>query len=105
MKILVINGSPTGDDSITLQTVLYIQKHFPKHEYEFINPGRMIINFEKDFTEAERLLKNAELILFSYPVYTFLVPSQLHRFIEIIKEKDIDISGKYAAQITPNIPI
>ena len=100
MKILVINGSPTGDDSITLQTVLYIKKHYPKHEYEFINPGRMIINFEKDFTEAERLLQNAELILFSYPVYTFLVPSQLHRFIEIIREKGIDISGKYAAQIT-----
>ncbi|MCR4787181.1 MAG: NAD(P)H-dependent oxidoreductase [Lachnospiraceae bacterium] len=100
MKILVINGSPSGDDSITLQTVLYIKKYYPKHKYEFINAGRMIRSFEKDFSGSEKLLKEADLILFCYPVYTFLVPSQLHRFIELIKEKGIDLSGKYAAQIT-----
>ena len=39
-------------------------------------------------------------MLFAYPVYTFLVPSQLHRFIELIKEHGVDLSGKYAAQLT-----
>jgi hypothetical protein len=29
MKIVVLNGSPKGEDSITLQYVAYIQKHFP----------------------------------------------------------------------------
>ena len=29
MNILIINGSPAGDDSITLQTVRYLQKRFP----------------------------------------------------------------------------
>ena len=28
MNILVINGSPKGEASITLQTVLYLQKYF-----------------------------------------------------------------------------
>ena len=28
------------------------------------------------------------------------MPSQLHRFIELIKEQNVDLSGKYAAQIT-----
>ena len=31
MNILILNGSPSGENSITLQTMLYIQKHFPEH--------------------------------------------------------------------------
>ena len=29
MNILILNGAPAGDNSITLQTVLYIRKFFP----------------------------------------------------------------------------
>ena len=100
MNILVINGSPKGDNSITLQTVLYIQKHFPAHTFTVLNAGSRIRIFEKDFSEAELRLREAELILFAYPVYTFLVPSQLHRFIELMKEHHVDVRGKYASQIT-----
>ena len=100
MKILVLNGSPKGNNSITLQTVLYIQKHFPSHTFVVINVGSRIRSLEKDFSEAAKQLADAELLLFAYPVYTFLVPSQLHRFIELIKENHVDVSGKYAAQIT-----
>ena len=28
MHVLVINGSPSGKNSITLQTALFIEKHF-----------------------------------------------------------------------------
>ena len=45
-------------------------------------------------------LESADLLLFSYPVYTFIAPSQLHRFIELVKTSGIDLSGKYATQIT-----
>ncbi|MCR5733818.1 MAG: NAD(P)H-dependent oxidoreductase [Lachnospiraceae bacterium] len=100
MNILVINGSPSGDDSVTLQTVLFIKEYFGRHEYTFINAGQKIKAIEKDFSETLEMLKKADLILFCYPVYTFLVPSQLHRFIELIKEHDIDLTGKYATQIT-----
>jgi multimeric flavodoxin WrbA len=55
---------------------------------------------EKSFAEAEDALRSADLLLFAYPVYTFLVPSQLHRFIELIKEHGVDLSGKYATQLT-----
>ena len=100
MRILIINGSPAGDESITLQTVHYLEKHFPAHEYTLLNVGRQIRAFEKDFSAAEEELAAAELILFCYPVYTFLAPSQLHRFIELIKESGVDLRGKYATQIT-----
>ena len=100
MKIIVINGSPKGDNSITLQTVLYIQKHFPAHQFTVLNVGSRIRKLEKDFADAAEKLEEAELLLFAYPVYTFLVPSQLHRFIELMKENRVDVRGKYATQIT-----
>ena len=55
---------------------------------------------EKDFSEATEMLKNADVLLFSYPVYTFIAPCQLHRFIELMKQHKVDVSGKIATQIT-----
>ena len=100
MNILVLNGSPAGKNSITLQTTEYLQACGLMESSRVLDVGQRIKAMEKDFREAEELLVQADLILFVYPVYTFLVPSQLHRFIELIKEKKIDLSGKYAAQIT-----
>ena len=100
MKILVINGSPAGEGSITLQTVLFIQKYFPDHEYRILHAAQRIRAIEKDFGETREALSGADLLLFSYPVYTFLAPSQLHRLIALIKENGVDLRGKYAAQIT-----
>ena len=100
MKILVLNGSPAGKDSITLQTVEYLKVVFPEHEYQILHAAQQIRKIEKDFSEALQMLSQAELILFCYPVYTFLVPAQLHRFIELMKESGIDYSGKYASQIS-----
>jgi multimeric flavodoxin WrbA len=100
MRILVINGSPKGESSITYQTMLYLQASFQKHDYQVIHAGEKNKKLDKDFSEAEKLLNWADLLVFCYPVYTFLVPSQLHRFIELVKEKQIDLSGKYATQIS-----
>lgn len=100
MKIAVINGSPKGQYSITLQTVLYLEKKYPEHEFRVLHAGHIIRALEKDFSKAGELLSWADSLMFSYPVYTFLAPSQLHRFVELLKESGLDISGKYATQIT-----
>ena len=100
MKILVINGSPKGNYSVTLQTVLYLQKLYPEHTFEILHVGQKIKTLEKDFSPALEALENAELILFSYPVYTFIAPAQLHRFIELVKASGISLAGKFATQIT-----
>ena len=104
MKIFVLNGSPSGDSSITLQTVLYIEQYFADHpakpEFEILHVGQRIRQYEKDFSSCRESLENADLILFCYPVYTFLVPSQLHRFIELIREHGVELRGKYATQLT-----
>ncbi|MBR6321223.1 MAG: NAD(P)H-dependent oxidoreductase [Lachnospiraceae bacterium] len=100
MKILVVNGSPAGEESITLQTLKYLEIKYPEHEYKVIHAARTIRKLEKDFSEAEDLLLWAELIVFADPVYTFLVPSQLHRFLQLMKESRIDFASKYAAQVS-----
>ena len=100
MKILVLNGSPKGDYSITLQTSIYLSKLHPEHQFGFLNVGQSIKSLEKDFSEAEKMINEAELIIFSYPVYTFLAPYQLHKFISILKESGIKLEGKYATQIS-----
>ncbi len=101
MNICVINASPKpAQYSVTYQTVLYLQKRYPQHHYETVDVGARIQSLEKDPSPALDAMARSELLLFSYPVYTFLAPSQLHRFLRLIKEKGVDLSGKYASQIT-----
>ena len=100
MNILVINGSPKGEYSITLQTSLYLEQCFPEHSFTVLHAGQRIKLLERDFAPALDMVQKADLLLFSYPVYTFIAPSQLHRFIELLKASGINLRDKYATQIT-----
>ncbi len=101
MNICVINASPKpAKYSVTYQTIRYLQKRYPNHHYETVDVGAKIRSLEKDPASALEAMARADLILFSYPVYTFLAPSQLHRFLRLVKERGVDLSGKYASQIT-----
>lgn len=72
MNILVLNGSPKGEYSITLQTINYLTKIFPEHTFEILHVGQRIRSFEKNFLPAAQAIEKADLVLFSYPVYTFI---------------------------------
>ena len=100
MKILVLNASPKGKNSVTVHTALYLQALHPEHEFTFLPVGQHIKRYEQDFTPLRTELEKADLLLFSYPVYTFIAPYQLHRLIELIKADGVDLSGKFASQIT-----
>ena len=100
MKFLVLNGSPKGNYSITLQTVNYLAALHPEHSFKVLNVGQKIKALEKNFAPARDAVAEADALLFSYPVYTFIAPSQLHRFIELLKAEHMDLGGKYASQIT-----
>ena len=100
MNVLIVNGSPKGEYSVTLQTCKYLQIKFPQVNFGVIHAGQHIRKYERDFSDAAEKLSNADLILFSYPVYTFIAPCQLHRFIELMKESGIDFSNKIATQIS-----
>jgi hypothetical protein len=48
MKIVVLNGSPKGEASITLQYVAFLQKHFFQHEFIIFHVSQYIKKIEKD---------------------------------------------------------
>lgn len=100
MNICVLSGSPKGKNSITFQTVLYLQKKYPNDTFEVVHIGPRIRQLEKDLAPALAPIRKAELLLFCYPVYTFIVPYQLHRFIELLKASGEDLTGKCAAQLS-----
>lgn len=104
MKILVINGSPKGKNSITFQTALFLKQKYTEHQYSVLHVGARYRSYENDFEAARKRLSQADLIIFAYPVYTFLVPAQLHRFVELMKadiaKGNLDLSGKFCTQIS-----
>ncbi len=99
-NVLIVNGSPKGNNSVTLQTSKYLEILFPEITFEVLNVGAQIKALEKNLTPAIEKLKSTDLIVFSYPVYTFIAPYQLHRFIELVKESGVNLQGKYATQIS-----
>ena len=63
MKILVINGSPKAEGSITLQTVKYLELKFPELSFEVLHAGARINALAKDFSAAkERAEKQSDSI-------------------------------------------
>lgn len=100
MNILVLNGSPKGKYSVTLQTCRYLEKLNPDHSFTVLNVGQTVKFLEKDFSPARQAIESADVLLFSYPVYTFIAPYQLHKFIELLRQGNMDLTGKFASQIT-----
>ena len=100
MNILIINGSPRGRFSVTLQSCLYLEKRFRQHRFEYLNVGAGIDGFERDMASAAAAFARAGLVIFAYPVYSFLVPAQLHRFVELLKESALPLRGRYVTQLS-----
>jgi multimeric flavodoxin WrbA len=108
VKIVILNGSPKGNLSVTLQYVLFIQKKFPQHQYQFFNIAQSISKIEKDpnaFSEIIQAVRFSDAVLWAFPLYYLLVHSNYKRFIELIRERRVqnDFSGKYAASISTSI--
>ena len=108
MKIIVLNGSPKGEDSITLQYVAYIRKHFPQHDFRIIHVSQRIKKIEGDpeaFQEIIDEVRSADGVLWSFGLWVLCVPAQYMRFIELISERGMEdaFENKYAAVITTSI--
>jgi len=108
MKIIVLNGSPKGMTSVTMQYVHYIQNKFPQHELKFINISQRIKKIETDMRSFQEILdevKGSDGVLWASPVYFFLVPSNYKRFIELIFERNVEsvFADKYTACLTTSI--
>lgn len=105
MKITVLNGSPKGSVSVTMQYVRYLDLHFKDHEFKTYNISQKIKKIEKNedyFNEIIDSIKESGGVIWAFPVYYMLVPSNYKRFIEMIFEKKCEpaFSGKYTAALS-----
>jgi multimeric flavodoxin WrbA len=108
MKIVVLNGSPKGQISVTMQYVRFLQQKFPEAEFRFFDVALKIKKLEEDEGAFQKIMGEisaADAVLWAFPLYYFLVCSQYKRFIELIFERNAASAfhGKPAAVLTTSI--
>ncbi len=107
-KILVLNGSPKGDNSVTLQYLEFARKKIPGFEYTVHHISQPIKRLEKDPVRLKSIaeeIQTADLVIWSTPVYHESVPGQLIRFLELMGEHGLNeaFQGRFAAVIVTSI--
>ena len=108
MKIAVLNGSPKGKTSVTMQYVRYLQKEFPQHEFNVLDIASRIGKVERDegaFQEIAAEVRSSDGVLWAFPLYYMLVHSGYKRFIELIWERGAAdaFRDKHAAALSTSI--
>ncbi|AIQ13003.1 NAD(P)H-dependent oxidoreductase [Paenibacillus durus] len=108
MKIVVLNGSPKGDDSVTLHYIKYIEKKFPQHVFTYLNVAHSIKKLENDlafFGNVMESVKSSDGVIWAFPLYVCLVHSNYKRFIELIWERGAQdvFRDKYTASVATSI--
>lgn len=108
MNFIVINASPKTKQSITLQHMLFIEKKYPQHQFEYVHIANKIPVYEKNKENLKLLIEKinqADALIWCFPVYYALVPSQLKRLIELLFETDRPepFKGRYATSLTTSI--
>jgi multimeric flavodoxin WrbA len=108
MNVIVLNGSPKGDMSVTLQYAEYIRKKYPDHRYRVFNVAQNIKSIESKENEFDAIIdavREADVILWAFPLYVLLVHANMKRFIELVFERGAEgaFAGKYGASISTSI--
>ncbi|MHA2096879.1 MAG: NAD(P)H-dependent oxidoreductase, partial [Candidatus Hodarchaeales archaeon] len=108
MKIVVLNGSPKGKMSFTIQYVEYVKQFHPEHDWVILDVAKKIKKLERKDAEFQAVMdeiESADGVLWSFGLYILCVPSQYMRFIELIslKNKKDVFDGKYTGIISSSI--
>lgn len=108
MKITVLNGSPKGDLSITMQYVAYLAKIYPQHEFNVLHIAQRIKRLEHDraaFNQVIDQIRESDAVLWGFSLYILIVHAHYKRFIELIFERGAQaaFAGKYAATLSTSI--
>lgn len=108
MRITVLNGSPKGQQSVTMQYVGFLQKQFPQHDLNIVDIASRIRKLEKNeeaFQEVLDDIKESDGVLWAFPLYILAVHGSYKRFIELIWERNAQdvFNEKYAAALSTSI--
>jgi multimeric flavodoxin WrbA len=108
MKITVLNGSPKGNNSVTMSYIKYLQARYPEHDFNIITVALSVPRLEKDtaaFQELITEIRVSDAIIWAFPLYFMLVHSHYKRFIELIWERKAEnvFQGRYATSFSTSI--
>jgi multimeric flavodoxin WrbA len=108
LNILVLNGSPKGDNSVTMSYIKYLKIVFPNHVFNVRHIAQSIRRLENDSNAFDALMsevRQSDVILWAFPLYFLLVHANYKRFIEMIFERDQQDAfvGKYTASLSTSI--
>ena len=107
MKVVVLNGSPKGKQSVTLQSLRYIAALRPDWDLDVHDIGqtaRMACEREDWLAPILDAVRAADAVVWSTPVYHLLVPSQMKHFLELCAARGEDaFRGKIAAGFLTSI--
>lgn len=100
-RIVIVNGSPKGDYSLTLQHARYLVSREPGIAPTILNAGEALSEMAYDqawLDGAIAAIESCDAVIWATPVYTMLVPWQLIRFFDLIQKagKSPIFTGKYA---------
>ncbi len=107
-RILVANGSPKGEYSLTLQHVRYMLGQEDEVEWRIAHIGEALSPLAYDRDWLNGVVEDiawCDAIIWTTPVYTMLVPWQLIRFFNLVRDlvsdtgKDQIFAGKYATSM------
>ena len=108
MKLIVLSGSPKGELSVTMQSVAYLAKLHPEHQFNILHIAQRIKRLETDpaaFADVIEQVKAADAVIWGFPLYILIVHAHYKRFIELIFERGVQaaFAGKYAAALSTSI--
>lgn len=107
MKITVLNGSPKGMQSVTMQYMKYLQNLYSECSFSFFSVANTISSIEKDpdkLRDIAEKVKSSDLVFWAFPLYYMLCCSQYKRFIELVFEREAEcFKGVPAAVLTTSI--
>ena len=108
-RAIILNGSPKGPKSISLQYAMYILQAQPTMiDYSVVHIAQLVQFYEKNSQKWDELMaqiKDVDVIIWAFPLYVMLVHSNYKRFIELLFERDSlsNFEGKFTTTISTSI--
>lgn len=108
MKFIVLNGSPKGETSVTMQYINFLARRFPQHEWKIIPVAFTVRKLEREqqaYADVIDQVSSADGVIWAFPLYILHVHAAYKRFIELVEEHGSQsaFAGKYAAALSTSI--
>ncbi len=108
MRVVCLNGSPKGERSVTVQGARFLARRLSGHELTVLHVGQRIHRLEREpaaFGAVLDEIGRVDAVIWFFPVYLNLVPSQLKRFVELLVARGggAMLRGKYATAISTSV--